>query len=192
MIDALLTHIKDNILTNNPNTIVKGYSGARQYQDGKIVIYDSYEGEYVGLQDTKNNYFYIRYLGDMELDAAESRTTSCQEMTGTAPLRLVAWVYNADAGKLSEVLLSDIMNVDFTTLSQINKQRFSSIQLFFSGIIYDPEEIFKQETNLEDEDVRLVKNVTLIAIDFGIKFNYKLKGNDISTCLDRDFCTGCS
>lgn len=192
MIDSLLNHIKQNLLTNNPKTFQKGYAGARQYQDGKIVIYDNYEGEYVGLQDTKSNYFYIRYLENFELDAAEeTRSISCRELTGTAPLRLVAWVNRANISKLCEVLLQDIMTTDFSTMSTADKKRFSDIKIFFSGMVLDPEQIFKDETGGENEDVKLAKEVVLVAIDFGIQFNYKTKDESITDCLDRNVCVGC-
>lgn len=190
MIDALLSHIKTNILTLNPATFIKGYSGARQYQDGKIVIYDNYEGEYVGLQDTKNNYFYIRYLNELELDAAsDQRGTSCFELTGQAPVRLVAWVYKGVLGKLAEVLIQDIQSTDFTTLSATDKERFSGIKIFYSGLVTDPEQIYKDEVVAEDNQVKLAKGVTLLAVDFGITFNYKAKKSD---CIDRDICSGCA
>lgn len=193
MIDAILSHIKSNILTNNPKTFSKGYSGARQYQDGKVVVYDNYEGEYAGLQDTKYNYFYIRYLENFELDAADdSRSISCKELTGTAPVRLVAWVYRANVGKLCEVLLQDIMQTDFDTMTAADRKRFSDIKLFFTQMILDPEQIFKDETLGEDEDVKLAKEAVLVAIDFGVQFNYKVKDESITDCLDRDICVGCT
>lgn len=190
MLQSVLEVIKTNILTLNPNTFQIGYVGARQYQDGKVVIYDTGEGEYVGLKDTEYNYFYIRYLGDYELDAADSqRGTSCFEVTGVANLRLVAWVRNGDFSKLVEVLINDIQSSDFSTMTQANKNRFSDLQLFFTGVQPDPEQIFKDEVGTEENDVRLVKGVTLAAVDFGIRFNYKTKTGD---CIDRDICVGCS
>ena len=190
MLTSVLSHIKQNILTLNPNTFQKGYSGARQYQDGKIVIYDTGEGDYVGLKDTEYNYFYIRYLDEFPLDAADSgRGTSCFELTGTPNFRLVAWVKNGNLGKLIEVLLNDIQSTDFGTMTQAQRDRFSDLQIFFSSVQPDPEEVFKQEVEAENEEVRLTKNVTLVAIDFGIRFNYKIKSND---CIDRDICVGCA
>lgn len=180
VIDILLTQIKDNILTNNPKTFVKGYAGARQYQDGKVVIYDNNEGTYVGLQDTKYNYFYIRYSGKIDVDAAENQSTSCKELTGKAPLKLIAWVNNADLNKLCDVLIQDIMQTEFTS------GRFSDIKIYFEGMELDPETIFKEET--QSDDVRLAKGVTLVSIDFGIQFNYKTMSDD---CIDRDICVGC-
>lgn len=191
MLQSVLEVIKTNILTLNPNTFQKGYVGARQYQDGKVVIYDTGEGDYVGLKDTEYNYFYIRYLDNYELDAADTqRGTSCFEITGTANLRLVASVNNGDFSKLVEVLINDIQSSDFTTLSAANKKKFSDLQIFFTAVQPDPEQIYKDEVGTdENEDVMLKKNVTLAAIDFGIRFNYKSKTGD---CIDRDICVGCT
>lgn len=192
MLQSLLTHIKENLLTLNPNTFQKGYAGARQYQDGKIVIYENSEGKYVGLKDNDNNYFYIRYLNTIDIDIAPSddRTTSCTELQGTAAVRLVAWVKRADFTKLIEVLLNDIASTDFSTMSAANRETFSDIKLAWNQILTDPEQIYKEETGNDDpEEVRGAKDVTLIAIDFGILFNYKMKAND---CIDRDICVGCA
>lgn len=197
MLQSVLDHIKTNILTLNPKTFNKGYAGARQYQDGKIVVYDNSEGTYVGLKDTEYNYFYIRYLEDFEIDVApdDSRSTSCNELQGVSNLRLVASVKNANFNKLVEVLLNDITSTDFTTMTTANRETFSDINIFFSAIQPDPEQIYKDEVQpqelenqSEDDQVRLTKGVTLVAIDFGIRFNYKMKSND---CIDRDICVGC-
>lgn len=192
MLQSLLTHIKANILTLNPKTFQSGYAGARQYQDGKIVTYDNSEGTYVGLKDNENNYFYIRYLNNIDIDIAPSdnRSTSCTELQGTAAVRLVAWVKNADFTKLVEVLLNDIASTDFTTMTAAERETFSGIQLAWTQILTDPEQIWKEETgNDSEEDVRGAKGLTLIAIDFSIVFNYKMKKDD---CIDRDICVGCA
>lgn len=196
MLQPALEHLRDNLLTQNPNTFQKGYAGARQYQDGKIVIYDraisaaNPEGTYVGLSDNFGNYFYIRYNGKINIDTAEKRSTSCTELTGTAPLRVVAWVRNGDLSKLMEVVLHDIMATDFKTMSAADRETIIDPKLFFDSIELDPEQIFKDETgNEENQDVQLIKGVTLLAIDFGIQFNYKLKAD---ACIDRDICVGCA
>lgn len=192
MLQSVLDHIKENILTLNPKTFQKGYAGARQYQDGKIVIYESGEGSYVGLKDNDANYFYIRYIGDFDLDAInpENRSTSCFEATGVANLRLVAWVRNGDFNKLVTVLINDIQSTDFSTMTQAAQDEFSDLAIFFTAIRPDFEQIYKDETGNDNaNDVKGVKNLALVAIDFGIQFNYKAKSND---CIDRDICVGCA
>lgn len=192
MLTSVLDHIKANILSLNPNTFQNGYAGARQLQDGKPTVYDNSEGQYVGLTDNKGNYFYIRYLGNIEIDIApdDSRSTSCEELQGNAPVRLVAWVNKGDLGKLIEVLLNDISSTDFNTMTQAARERFSDIKFTFSAIQPDPEQIYKDETlETENDNVQTAKGVTLVAIDFGIVFNYKMKNND---CIDRDICTDCA
>lgn len=191
MTDAILTLLKDHILTNNPNTFQKGFSGARQYDDGKVVIYDTGEGEYVGLQDIKANYFYIRYLDTIGFTDPENVDFSCFEVGGNEPLRLVAWVKNANFGKLAEVLMQDIMSLDFDTLSATDKERFADLRFEFVAMEPDFEEIYKAETGKEEIDKGLgsLKKVTLIAIDFNLIFNYQIKS---STCVDRDVCSGCT
>lgn len=198
MLQSVLDHIKTNILTLNPKTFNKGYAGARQYQNGKIVIYDNSEGTYVGLKDNDANYFYIRYLDDFPIDVApaEGRSTSCNELQGAPTFRLVAWVKNADFSKLVQVLLNDITSTDFTTMTTANRETFSDIGIFFSAIQPDPEQIYKDEVQpqetenqSEDDQVRGTKGVTLVAIDFGIRFNYKMKTD---ACIDRDICVGCT
>lgn len=190
MLQPVLTILKNYILEKNPKTFVKGYAGARQYDSGKIVIYDAFEGEFAGLQDTKNNYFYIRYKDNITLDIAEERSTSCTELEGVSPFRLVAWVYNADIEKLTQALLNDIMMVDFfSELSTTDKKKYTDLAVLFESIELDPEEIYKEETGVTDSNkIKLVKNAVLVAIDFGIKFNYKSLGDD---CIDRNICDSC-
>lgn len=191
MIDTVLKHIRNNIITLNAATFARGYYGARQYQDGRVMVYDSGEGEYVGLQDSKGNFFYIRYFDDIELDAAsDSRSVSGFELTGNAPLRLVAWVRNGNVDKLMAVLLHDIQATDFSTMPDSDKRRFAGEpRIFFSGVITDAERIFKEETLRQDEDIKLLKNITIIAIDFGVIFNFKLNKD---ACVERDICSGCT
>lgn len=192
MLQPVLTAIKENILTLNPKTFQKGYAGARQYQDGKIVIYENSEGTYVGLKDNEYNYFYIRYLGNIDIDIAQAdnRSTSCNEIQGVALLRLVAWVRNGDFNKLVEVLLNDITSTDFSTMAAADLDTFSGLQILFNQIQPDGEQIYKDETlETENDRVQLAKDVTLVAIDFGIQFTYKMKTN---ACIDRDICVGCA
>lgn len=186
MLQPILELIKTNILTNNPKTFVKGYAGARQNDEGKVIIYENNEGQYVGLQDSKNNFFYIRYRGEIPLDAPDSRSTSCAEIQGDAPLRLVAYVLYADIEKLSHVLINDILSTDFDTLAAADKKKYSDIAVFFESIQLDREEIFKDET-LQGE-IQLVKEAVMVAVDFGIRFNYKQISDD---CLDRNICERC-
>lgn len=192
MLQPALDHIKDNIKNLNPKTFQKAYAGARQYQDGKVVIYTNSEGESVGLADNKYNYFYIRYLDEIDIDIAPSddRSTSCNEIQGTAPLRLVAWVKNASYQKLTEVLFNDIVSTDFTTMSIANREILAGLKIQFNSLILDGERIYKDETGETNNDnVQLEKGVTLIAIDFAIVFNYKMKNE---SCIDRDICVGCA
>lgn len=193
MLDSVLSHIKAGILDQNPTTFQKGYAGARQYQDGKVVIYDNSEGQYVGLKDNESNYFYIRYLGDIDIDIAptDNRSTSCDEIEGTAGVRLVAWVKRGDFSKLLEVLLHDIMATDFDGMDAADKEAFAGLpSLFFTRIVSDPEQIYKEETLTdENNNVKVAKGVTLVAIDFGVRFNYKVKANG---CIDRNVCVECA
>lgn len=193
MLESVLEQVKTNILTLNPKTFQKGYAGARQYQDGKIVIYDNSEGTYAGLKDTEYNYFYIRYLGNIPIDIApeDSRTTSCNELEGVAELRLVAWVHKGDFSKLVEVLLNDITSTDFSQMSATAREKFSGYpKIGFNLIEADPEQIYKDETgDTEENKVRLAKDVTLVAIDFSITFTYKMKAD---ACIDRNICVGCT
>lgn len=192
MLQPVLDHIKENIRTLNPNTFQAWYAGARQKQDGKVVIVENSEDKYVGLKDTEFNYFYIRYRDEIDIDVAPSdnRSTSCFELEGNAPLRLVAWVKNASYQKLTEVLLNDITSTDFNTMTTANRKIFSGFKFEFNSIILDGEKIYKEETGDPNNDnVTLEKGVTLIAIDFGLIFNYKMKNE---TCIDRDVCVGCT
>lgn len=192
MIEALLVILKDHILAKNPSTFNQGFAGARQYQDGKIVIYDNFDGTYRGLSDTFANYFYIRYISDpISVDVADERKTSCKEFQVNVPLRLVAWVNNGNVNKLAEILLHDIMDVDFSTLTTVDARRFTGEPLIVApmDIQLDPEQIYKEETLLEDEDVMLRKRGVLCSVDFGIQFNYRPYEDDATDCLDREICT---
>ncbi len=194
MIDALLNHIRLYIIGKNPLTFLKSFSGARQYINGKVIIYnsadnvDNYEGDYVGLSDSFGNYFYIRYLDEVETDlvSEDQRTVACNEQGGFASLRLVAWVKNGDIGRLQEVLLTDLKQVDFNTLSSTDKQRFSDIKQPITGnIMTDFEQIYIEEVEPEeDNEIKLVDNVTLTAIDFTLNFNYRA----IEACINRNIC----
>lgn len=191
MVTPLIREIRDNVLSKNPNTFAKGYYDSRQYQDGKIVTYDEGEGEYVGLMDTKYNYFYIRFLDSEIIDQPIERTTSCKEQGVAVPLRLVAWVNKGDLTKLSEVLLHDIITTRFT-LSTDEKKRYSKFYpIIAQEIILDGERIFKEETLKPNDKVKAKKGVTLCAVDFTLRFNYK-PPQDVPNCIDRDICVPCN
>lgn len=193
MVSVLTEEIKDNILAKNPATFVKGYNLARIYQDGKVVIYTSGEGEYTGLKDTSFNYFYIRLKEETTTTEPADRTTSCLELELETSLRLVAWVNNANETKLQEVLVHDIITSDvYSGLSAANQRRVSKVYpITISEIIGDPERIFKEETLKENKDVKLKKNVRLLAIDFTLRFNYKPYTHP-DECLDRNICEPCN
>lgn len=191
MVESLLTHIKDYLITKNPNTFQNGFAGGRLYADGKVIKYTDGEGEYIGLGDTFSNYFYIRFLDEISFDIVSEteRTVSCRELEALGNFRLVAWVAHGDLGKLTEVLLTDLMNVNFDTLPDVNKLRFSNINMVTPfQVMSDFEQIYKDETS-QDENIRAVDNVTLVAIDFALQFNYRTLTED---CLDRNICDSCT
>lgn len=190
MVLPLIREIRNHVLSKNPNTFVKGFYDIRQEQSGKPVAYSDGEGEYQGLMDTKYNYFYIRFTDNETIDEPIERTTSCKERGVAVPLRLVAWVNNGDITKLSEVLLNDIITTVFT-LSTDEKKRYSKIyQTLVQEVIRDWERIYKEETLQPDEKVKRKKTVTLCAVDFTLRFNYK-PPQDVPNCLDREICIPC-
>lgn len=190
MIAPLMQKLRDDFLTRNPNTFLSGYYAARQLQDGKIILTDNQGEEYAGLQDTKGNYFYLRY-NDVGIDFSEpdieKKGTSCYAYEVSAPVRLVMWVANGDLDKMLEVAVNDMVSID---LDEVTGYDYISKPTLTEAIL-DPEEIFKQETLLEDARVRLQKGVTLLALDFDITFVNRIEVD--SDCLDRDLCvTSCT
>lgn len=189
MIDSLLEYIKDELLDANHTTFVKGFYGGRQYADGKIIFYTKGEGTYTGLQDTQNNHFYIRYLDDISFSDAKVRTSACTEQQGEAKLRLVAWVNNADVAKLTDVVLNDLGNINWNGLSVSVRKRFSRISpIKLNQIVFDHEKIYLEETKKEQPKGK--KNVTLIAFDFTLTFNFTGFA-ELTDCIDRDVCNLC-
>lgn len=191
MVESLLTHIRDFLITKNPNTFQNGFAGGRLYADGKVIKYTDGEGDYEGLGDTFGNYFYIRFLDEISFDIVSEteRTVSCRELEALGNFRLVAWVEHGDLGKLTEVLLTDLMNVDFNTLPDVDKDRFSNIKMVAPfQVVSDFEQIYKDETG-QTEEIRAVDNVTLVVVDFGLQFNYRTLTD---ACLDRAICDSCT
>lgn len=184
----IIQQIKDNILASNPSTFVKGYSTLRQLNNGKIVQWVNDEGEVVGLTDNKYNYFYIRYRDEVTTDEPTDRTTSCHEYEVSAPLRLVAWVNNGNETRLKDVLIYDMSNTDYSGVSDALFTKIYPIRI--EEIILNKERISIEETLKEAAEIKLKKNVTLIAIDFILRFNHKPFKHE--ECLDRDICVGCT
>lgn len=191
MVLPLIREIRDYVLSKNPNTFVKGFYDVRQLQNGKPVSFSDGEGDYRGLADTNYNYFYIRFTDNETIDEPIERTTSCKERGVAVPLRLVAWVNNGDITKLSEVLLHDIITTVFS-LSFDEKKRYSKIYpTLVQEVIRDKERIFLEETLKPIENMKEKKNVTLCAVDFTLRFNYK-PPQDVPNCLDREICIPCN
>lgn len=187
---AIIREIKENILDNNPATFVKGYSTLRQLKNGTVVQWVSDEGTPVGLTDNKYNYFYIRYKDEPKISEPDDRTTSCQEYQNEVDLRLLAWVNKGNEAKLEEVLLHDLANVTYG-LSETEQRQVSKISpLRVTEIIKNRERIYAEETLKEDKAPQLIKGVTLLAIDFTLKFNHKIIQHD--GCLDRTICEQCA
>lgn len=181
MIGVVLNTLKTTLLTNNPNTFSTGFAGARQLEDGKIIIDENGEFKYVGLGDTNANFFYIRFLDDIEPTPSDVKIAACVSWDMEIPLRLVAWVSNANEDKLLNVLLNDLYS------GKIYATGYGKIQVFTpTSILFDREKIYREETN--QDEIHLAKNVSLIAIDFRIMYKYTLKNSD---CLDREVCVPC-
>ena len=186
---ALIREIKENILTNNPS-FVKAYSTLRQSVSGKVIQWTNDEGEIIGLRDNLYNYFYIRYIEEPTLDTPTDRTTSCHEYELTTKLRLVAWVNHGNEAKLKEVLIYDLVTTDiFFNLDHYEKRRVTKVYpIQIDEIFADKERIFSEETG--QPLIKLRKGVTLVAVDFTLRFNYKPYVYP-DLCLDREICEVC-
>lgn len=182
----LMEIIRNWILANNPNTFNFAFPvDPGQGISGKIGFYD-YN---MGLTDTKRNYFYIRYKDNVEVSVPDDRTTSCNEVMLSADLRLVAWVYNAVAVRLYEVLRHDILTTDFSVLTTSERKQITRLYpIEITEEIINYERITQEETL--QEKLKIAKGVVLHAIDFTLKYNYKPYAFP-DLCLDREICSVC-
>lgn len=183
---AIIREIKENILNNNPNTFVRGYSILRQLQNGKVIEWTQ-DGKVVGLKDNEYNYFYFRYRDEPTTDEPSDRTTSCNEYEVSVPLRLLAWVKHGNETKLKEVLIYDLTHTDYVLNESEQKLITKIYPIQIEEIITNKERIFLEETL--QEKITLAKNVTLLAIDFILRFNHKPYQH--VECLDRSICEDC-
>lgn len=186
MIAPLMIAIRDQFLSLNPQTFTKGFADARQVQSGRVIVNENgQEMEYAGLSDLNCNFFYVRY-GDAAIGfepVTENRLTSCPNYAINGPVRIVEWVVNGDQTRMVEVTINDLLaNINLGDISGFD--RVEQIQI--EQAVLSQEEIFKEETLLDEERVRLQKGVTLIAVDFIIPFINKVE--TLTSCLDRSMC----
>lgn len=178
MISAALNTIKTTLLTNN-KYFSNGYVGARKISDGKVTILDGNEFKYVGLGDIEGNFFYIRFLDDIEPESAEPKVVACVNWKMLIPLRFVCWVKNGDLEKIMRCVLNDIYS------QKLNVTGYGTLKIDRpSQILFNQEKIFEEETG----KITQPEKVTLFAFDFAIHYNFILKKED---CIDRDVCNPC-
>lgn len=185
MTGALLENIGSWLNSQNPNVFSTYFTGARRYDDSGRVMIETSDGDYkyVGLQDSKHNFFYIRYLDNMELrnPSDDERVTACGDTVTEFSARLVVWIYEG----LQEVVLKALLS-DLTFYSVSTLPGYSHISLEPVGAILDYPIIYEEE--IDKEELKGIKGVMLLAIDFRLSFHYLAQEEE---CIDREFCKVC-
>jgi hypothetical protein len=180
MISEILEEIGAHIKGKNP-AFNAYFAGATQIAEGKVVLLDS-RGEmcYVGLDDKRGNFFYIRDVEDVEMDEPEERITSCRETEAELPARLVVWFKRGVQDKIVTAILNDLMTYK-STVPGVMQSRTVPV-----GVITDYDDLFEAETGRAV--TKRIKGITLLALDFNVVFVYRTQAEE---CLDRNFCAPC-
>jgi hypothetical protein len=153
----MLNHIQ-NIISQSvkSNYFAKAYNDVR-LSNGKLISYnaDGTNGEFTGIQDVKENYFYIRVITDAT--ATDERVSSCGNNVMQANLRLVCVFWNDNVYSASNFVTSRLK-------ASINRLKINSV-------IVDYDTIWNNE--MPGVEIKRYNGLNVISIDFNVKFNYK-------------------
>jgi len=178
MSDQILALIGTHINDKNPGTFSTFQTGVRRIEDGRLIIRSQTgDHEFAGLTDKKANYFYIRYVGDIEVSPVTERLVSCSEIEAKFTARAVFWVNKGNLVVMSEVLLDDLL----TFRSDVYRMNLTPTK-----VLLDYDTLYKEET--EKDEVKKYKKLALLGVDFEISVNYRPQAEE---CLERNFCIPC-
>lgn len=153
------------------------FTGGIQIKDGQVVKFVDGEGQYHGLSDTNANYFYIRYVGDINASVPTDEEIACGETQYSIPLRFVSWVSGGDSDKIAKAITYDLQHYRIAA----GLIYYDMDLLAINKISIEPEKIMKSET-LQEEVV--LPRLSLVMIDFTATVRTYFKED----CVDRDFC----
>lgn len=178
MVNDILQKIGEHIAAKNTGYNAY-FTGGIQLEDGRIAKFTAGEGEYQGLMDTQGDYFYIRYMGDINSTpvSADDKMVSCPEYNIEAPLRLVSWYKNGIDDAIAKTLSFDLSHFKLSGL-----QYYYMEPLEITKVTIHPEKVYMEESKKDKPDMQ--HRVSLIAIDFTLRCRYVLKDD----CADREFC----
>lgn len=153
--------------------------------DGRVVTMDAVQGErqYIGLDDTKGNRFYIRITGTAAETAVlgAGRRGSCgTEIQARYPMRLVVQHNCQNASELIESIKSVLYTTDFT--KQIWGYDVTNIKLVPVSVSVVPWTIYEEETGQKPKTLHSVEQ--LAAVDFILQFVYTYS----TRCIDFTIC----
>lgn len=168
----------DCLITEDPGVEYKdGLHLAYKHPIKGVLIKTSDESEYSGIDDRRDNFFYIRHVDDEQLtyNPIEDKVSSCSESVQiTANLRLVSIVQDIpqvtgnERYEIEEFLRNALLNLDFTAYT--GNESNIEIELTLSRV--NSPQVLAEE-RAEDATPRgfELRNI-FVAIDFILKFNF--------------------
>lgn len=179
MINTLLIYVAETLKLNNLY-IDNYFVNCIQDKEGKILKDFRYNKEYAGLNDTKGNAFYIRYLSNIQFSQSDKRFSDENEIDVRIPLRLV--FYSIAAKKrlnpvhIEQKLRNDLRLITFDTFNATTESNLK-IEVKESNIF--SENVIEKELNRK---LNSGADVVCISIDFDLLYK------DLPTsCFDCDF-----
>jgi hypothetical protein len=153
--------------------------------DGRVVTMDAVQGErkYIGLDDTKGTYFYIRITGQAAETALNGNTRrgSCGvEIQARYPMRLVIQHRCQTASDLVESIKHALFTTNFT--KQIWGYDVTNIRLIPVAVNVIPWTIYQEETGQQPKTLH--SELQFAAVDFVLQFVYTYSDK----CIDFKIC----
>jgi len=166
----ILVEIKDLIKSALP-LFDEGYAYCRQDSDKGLVATVGNDREYVGINDTEGDYFYIRTTNISSVPT-KSKTDCNVAMSGKMPCSLVAVVKEADEFKLTDAIINILLK------TKVIDVRTTWI---------DPVAIIKEEfKGLSAEVINSanskIGNRTIVRIDFDLTRNFETHNCTYEIC----------
>lgn len=150
-----------------------------------VAIKDGKKGEmsYIGIDDRKENYYYLRYTNTKTRFAPAKKKGSCNgcKYTAIVPIVAVAVFRCADAGALEQKLLMCLCSTPFG--SEISEYKPTNICIKLTSSSSDFENILFEETGKKGKNL---VGLQLAKVEFELTYDFDF--GDCSTVENIELC----